>query len=338
MNFKKKVAVLLFNFGGPSCLNNVRQFLFSLFSDPNIISLKQPFRFLLAIYISFFRSKNTKKLYKLIGGKSPILDLSYKQASALREKLKETENSNNINYKVFVAMQYSYPRLDDIKQDIEEFSPDEITVLPLYPQYSSTTTLSFLSKNIHKLEVISHKTNIICCYHTHELYILSLSKKIRNSYKQALEFGKPRMLFSAHGIPEYMVNNGDPYQRHVNQTAEALVAELGISELDWKVCYQSKVGRLKWLVPSTEDEIKKTNIDNIPVVVVPISFVSENLETLVELDIEYQKYAKHYFRVPTVGIDNDFISALTDLIIEKRCDTKCLIENKLCWKQYTKQI
>lgn len=335
MRDKKKIAVLLFNFGGPSSLKDVQRFLFSLFNDKYIISLRQPFRFFLACYISYFRSKKTKKLYSLIGGKSPILKETLLQASELSKKL-DIENNVSTTYKVFVAMQYSYPYLDDTIKDINLFSPNEVILLPLYPQYSSTTTLSFLANNVQKVQCITDKVNVICCYHTHELYIKSISNNIYIYYKKALKFGIPRILFSAHGIPKYMVENGDPYELHVNETAKAIVKKLQITDLDWKVCYQSKVGRLEWLLPSTKNEIEIASKNDIPIVIVPISFVSENLETLVELDIEYKEYAKYYFRVPVVGIDNDFISALADIVKKKKCSIECSIENKLCWKQYIK--
>lgn len=310
----KKIAVVLFNLGGPDNLEAVKPFLFNLFNDRAIISLPNPFRFLLAKLISSRRAPIAQEIYGHLGGRSPILPLTEKQASALENEL---NNQGGVDYKTFIAMRYWYPMTEEIVAKVKAYEPDEIMLVPLYPQFSTTTTGS--SVNIWKKEAekqgLDIATRILGCYPTQEQFIEAHSNLIREYYEKAVTHGKPRLLFSAHGLPEKIVKNGDPYAWQVARTTEAIIAKLDIDDLDWHICFQSRVGPVKWLEPNTEDEIKQAGSDGVPLVIIPIAFVSEHSETLVELDIEYKKLADDfgvpaYFRVPALGDHPEYIKSL----------------------------
>ena len=310
----KKTAVVLFNLGGPGSPNAVRPFLFNLFYDKRIINLPNPLRFLLAKLISAKREKTAQEIYKEIGGKSPILENTQAQAKALEQTLNKDKNHQ---YKTFVCMRYWHPFANEVIKNVQQFDPDEVILLPLYPQYSTTTTLSSIEnwqKNIKKCKLTYH-TKTIQHYHDHEDFIAAHAALIAKHYKSASKVGKPRVLFSAHSLPVSVIKKGDPYALQVEKSVELIVAKLAIKDLDWAICYQSKIGPVKWLEPSTESELLRAKDDNIPVVLSPISFVSEHSETLVELDIEYKSIIKngYYFRVPTLSTDTLFIKCLADL-------------------------
>lgn len=316
---QKKIAVVLFNLGGPDSASAIKPFLFNLFNDKAIISLPQPFRFLLAKLISSRREEEAGHIYAQIGGRSPILPLTEKQAHALTEKL--NEKSGGI-YKVFIAMRYWHPRAEDVANEVKEFGADEVILLPLYPQFSTTTTGSSVkewSKYARKFSLPKAKT--ICCYPMEEKFITAHADLIKPYYERAAKAGNnPRILFSAHGLPEKIIAAGDPYQWQVEKTAEAIIKKLNIKNLDSQVCYQSRVGPLKWIGPATDEEIIRAGKDGVPLVIVPVAFVSEHSETLVELDLQYKKLAedngvKGYFRVPALGADENFIESLAGLCL-----------------------
>lgn len=332
----KKTAIILFNLGGPDDLKAVKPFLFNLFNDPAIINLPKQFRYLLAKFISSRRAGKARKIYALMGGKSPILEQTNAQAQALEKKLNVSPENE---YKVFVSMRYWHPLSDGVAKNVKNYAPDEIVLLPLYPQFSTTTTGSSFAdweESAHKNGVFA-PTKKICCYPTDFGFAAAHAKLIRDAYWKAAETGKPRVLFSAHGLPQKIVDNGDPYQFQVEKTVEAVTKILMIEEMDYKICYQSKVGLMKWLTPSIKNEIIAAGKQKIPLLVVPIAFVSEHSETLVELDIEYQKLAEEsgvtgYERVPALGIEPLFIEALADL---------CLVDGekiKICSNNFGKCI
>ena len=318
-----KKAVLLFNLGGPDSIKAIKHFLFNLFNDKCIINLPKPFRYLLAKYISYKRFKTAREIYSFLGGKSPILDETKKQANKLEKLLGQ-------DYKVFISMRYWKPFIEDALKDIEKYNPDEVILLPLYPQYSTATTLSSFKSCITK---IKYPTKIICCYYDHPDFIKSQAKLILKYYYQIEESNKIRILFSAHGLPYSFIEKGDPYEFQINKTATLISKEMKIENLDWRVCYQSKVGKKKWLEPSTESEIKQAVKDGVSLIIVPIAFVSEHSETLVELDIEYKNLAKgiKYFRVNTVSDDDTFINCLAKICIHGYSTSPCAKE--LCWKK-----
>ena len=314
-----KKAVILFNLGGPDKIENVEPFLFNLFNDPAILNLPTLLRYPLAKLISNRRAPVAKKIYQELGGSSPILKLTNKQSDALVIKLNQTQTQDK--YKCFVVMRCWNPRAKDVIKDVQQYSPDEIILMPLYPQYSAATSGSSIKewKDVCKKINYNVKTSTICCYPTDHNFIKAHTKEILKKIKDLKNF---KLIFSAHGLPEKNIKKGDPYQWQVEQSVKNIVEILNNENLDWILSYQSRVGPLKWIGPSTEDIIIENAKIGKHIVLVPIAFVSEHSETLVELDIEYKEIAeangcKNYTRVPALGINEDFIKAMSELIIKK---------------------
>jgi ferrochelatase len=322
-------AVILFNLGGPDSQDAVQPFLFNLFNDPAIISLPNPFRFLLAKLISSKRAPKAREIYALMGGRSPILPNTQAQADALQAAL-------GSEYKAFIVMRYWHPMSDDVVKQVKAYDPTEIILLPLYPQFSTTTTGSSFKDWQRACNSVGLKkpTRAICCYPAQKDFIDAQAKLVRAAYEEASKHGTPRILFSAHGLPEKIVTAGDPYQWQVEQTTQRVVQELDIHQLDFVNCYQSRVGPMKWIGPSTDTQILKAKEDNVPIVLVPIAFVSEHSETLVELDIEYRHLVGDhpYFRVPTVSTHPDYIAGLKTLSVGEDACANCK-GFKGCYKQ-----
>lgn len=315
-----KKAVILFNLGGPDSLDAVEPFLFNLFNDKNIITIPNPMRFLLGKLISSKRAPIAKEIYKQIGNKSPIVEETQKQAKALEELLNCKSSEKSVTYKTFISMRYWHPFSYEVVEMVKEYNPDEVILLPLYPQFSTTTSKSSMDDwfKFSKKLGLNKPTRKICSYHTEENFIEAHAEKLRKYYDAEIKNGKTRVLFSAHGLPERIIKKGDPYQRHVEETVAAVLDKISIKDIDYSICYQSRVGRLKWIGPSTDDEIRRSGKEGISVIIVPIAFVSEHSETLVELDIEYKHLAeesgvKNYVRVPTLGVDEKFIKTLANV-------------------------
>lgn len=315
-----KTAIILFNLGGPDSPAAVKPFLFNLFNDRAIIRLPQPLRFIVAKFIAAGRAAKARAIYQHLGGKSPILEFTSAQAEAL-EKLLNAKPGEE--YKTFVSMRYWHPMSSLVVKKVKAYAPERILLLPLYPQYSTATAASSFMDWDKECEKIGLKvpTHRICCYPVDRGFIAAHVKLVRDMYWKAAEEGKPRVLFCAHGLPEKFIARGDPYQWQVEKTVAAVVQVLAIDALDYRVCYQSRVGRLEWTGPATSDEILQAGKDKAPLLVVPISFVSEHSETLVELDINYRKLAgRHgvpsYWRVPALGVEPLFIEALAGLCLK----------------------
>ncbi|MEQ1866772.1 MAG: ferrochelatase [Alphaproteobacteria bacterium] len=313
-----RVAVVLFNLGGPSSLDAVEPFLFNLFNDPAIIQLAQPMRWALAKWISRQRAPIAREIYAKMGGASPILGQTYNQASALKSAL---ANNDGIHFETFVAMRYTAPRASDVVEQVRRFRPNRVVLLPLYPQFSTTTSRSSLREWHRLAREIKAPVATICCYPQDQGFIAAQTELIAESIATLAPNVRFRLLFSAHGLPERIVNAGDPYQAQVEQTAKALAGKLARQQLDWRVCYQSRVGSLKWIGPATDEEIKRAGAEGLAIVIAPIAFVSEHSETLVELDIEYAKLAAEsgvmsYTRVPSVGTHPSFIGGLAKMVQE----------------------
>ncbi len=307
-----RLAVVLFNLGGPDRPEAVQPFLFNLFNDPAIISLPQPLRWLLARLISWRRAPVAQEIYRQLGGGSPLLPNTKAQAVSLEQALGDIGT-----VKVFIAMRYWQPLSDETAAAVKNFAPDEIVLLPLYPQFSTTTTASSLKQWSISARHAGLRTGscTVCCYPSDEGFVEASATLVRPAYERAAAAGRPRLLFTAHGLPQRVVDRGDPYQKHVEATAAAIVDRLAIDGLDWRISYQSRVGPLEWLKPYTEDELRRAGSDRVPLVVAPIAFVSEHSETLVELDITYREEAlklgvPRYERVPTVGTHPAFIDGL----------------------------
>jgi ferrochelatase len=227
--------------------------------------------------------------------------------------------------KCFIAMRYWHPFSDATVRAVQVWQPDRVLLLPLYPQYSTTTTGSSLIawREAAASAGLAVPTSALCCYFADNRYVESIAERLRNEYASARATlpadTKLRVLFSAHGLPETIVRHGDPYQFQIEQTVAAVMRAWRESDIDWTVCYQSRATPQKWLDPSAEAEIERAAHDGVAVIVVPIAFVSEHSETLVELDVEYRDLAKRlgvpgYFRLPAPNTDPAFISALADLV------------------------
>ncbi len=310
-----RVAVVLFNLGGPDGLDAVKPFLRNLFSDPAIITAPAPVRWFLAWLISARRASHARSIYAKIGGSSPIRMQTEKQARALEAALADLGT-----VKAFPCMRYWHPFSDQVARTVAEFAPDHIVLLPLYPQFSTTTSGSSINDWYRAAELagLQAPSRTICCYAQDDGFVAAQVALIAPMLRSALDKGPVRLLFSAHGLPKKIIARGDPYQWQVEQTCASIVAglaETGFEELDWRVCYQSRVGPLEWIGPATEDEITEAGQDGLGIVLAPIAFVSEHSETLVELDIDYQNLAKtvgvqDYVRIPTVGTQAEFIDGL----------------------------
>jgi len=311
-----RTAVVVFNLGGPDSLEAVEPFLFNLFNDPSIIRQPGPIRWLIAKIISARRAPVAKEIYHQIGGRSPILEETRKQAEALQCVL-----GNEDVCRVFIGMRYWHPFVEECIAEVKAHAPERIILLPLYPQFSTTTTESF--QRVWKLAAaksgLDCPTTTICCYPTEPGFIESMVALTRSGLDRIGQ--KPvRVLFSAHGLPEKFVKAGDPYQTQVEMTVRAVVDSLAIADLDYTICYQSRVGPMEWLRPYMDDEIRRAGRDGISLVVTPVAFISEHSETLVELDIEYARLAAEvgvpgYVRCATVGTDPQFIQGLARLVL-----------------------
>ena len=312
----RKVAVVLFNLGGPDSLKAVRPFLFNLFRDPAIIGLPAVARLPLAALIATTRTKEASANYAHMGGASPLLRESQAQADALAAVLA----ADGDEVRCFLAMRYWKPFTEDTARAVAAFAPDEVVLLPLYPQFSTTTTGSSLAAWTRAYQGPG-QVRTVCCYPTLDGLLQAHADHIVRVWEEA---GAPeglRLLFSAHGLPEKIIQGGDPYQWQVERTCEAVVERLtgrlggDTGVIDWRVCYQSRVGPLKWIGPSTPEALETAAQEGLGVIVTPIAFVSEHVETLVELDRDYAELADklgcpHYLRVPAVGVAGAFIDGL----------------------------
>jgi ferrochelatase len=309
----RRIAVVLFNLGGPDSLKAVRPFLFNLFADPAIIGAPAAIRWPLAALISTTRARSAKANYQRMGGASPLLPETEAQARALRAALARRRPDDEV--KVFIAMRYWKPMSDETARAVAAFAPDEVVLTPLYPQFSTTTTASSLAA-WRKAYRGPGRVRAICCYPTLEGLVGAHTRRIEAAWRGAGSPEPVRLLFSAHGLPKVVVERGDPYQAQIEATAAAVAERLG-QDWDWRVCYQSRVGPLDWLGPETRAEIEAAGREGLGVVIAPIAFVSEHVETLVELDHDYAVTGAaagcpSYVRAPTLGVEAAFIEALAD--------------------------
>ena len=294
----RRIAVVLFNLGGPDDQASVKPFLFNLFNDPAIIGLPGIVRTPLAKLISSRRETSAQANYALMGGGSPLLPETRRQAGALETVLNARLSGDTV--RVFVAMRYWNPLSEETAAEVAAFGPDEVVLLPLYPQFSTTTTQSSL-KAWNATYSGSGVSRAVCCYPAATGWVEA----------QAQAIGE-----------KLVTGKGDPYQEQIETTVAAVVAaiEARRGPIDHAICYQSRVGPMKWLGPSTPEAIEQAARDGVGVVITPIAFVSEHIETLVELDIEYgelahEKGASPYLRAPAVGIEPLFIDALADAAV-----------------------
>jgi ferrochelatase len=319
-----KLAVVLLNLGGPDSQAAVEPFLYNLFSDPAIIRLPQPLRWVIARLISRRRAPVARAIYAHLGGGSPLLPNTQAQAAALEQALAGGESEA----KVFIAMRYWLPFSAETAREVAAYGPDEIVLLPLYPQYSTTTTESSIAawEKAAAAAGLRVPTRTVCCYPAEEGFIAALAELTRAGMAEAQRRQpavKPQVIFTAHGLPVKIAKSGDPYVERVDATCRALAAELGLEGENWELGFQSRVGPLAWLGPATDELIVAAAEAKRPILLVPVAFVSEHSETLVELDIEYRKLATEhgagiYVRVPVVGTHPAFIAGLARSVASAR--------------------
>jgi protoporphyrin/coproporphyrin ferrochelatase len=313
-----KIAVILFNLGGPDSLDAVEPFLANLFSDPAIIGLPKFLRLPLARFIARRRAPTTRAIYAKLGGRSPIVPETEAQARALEAALA----AQGHEARAFIAMRAWKPFSAEAARAAKEWGPERVVLLPLYPQFSTTTTASSLDdwdEAAARAGLTAHRSRV-CCYPWADGFVETIAASVRAALAEKKPGVDYRLLLSAHGLPKRVIEKGDPYRWQVEKTAAAVVEKLGIDDLDWSVCYQSRVGPLEWIGPATDAEIRRAGADGKAVVLAPIAFVSEHSETLVELDMDYAELAHRsgvpdYRRVPTVGAGPDFIAALAGLVL-----------------------
>lgn len=312
-----KTAVVLFNLGGPDRPEAARPFLQNMFRDRAIIDLPKPLRYFVAWLIAWRRAPITRAMYAKLGHGSPLLPNTEAQAAALSKLLPD-------NTKVFIAMRYWHPMSEAVTKEVKAWGAEQVILLPLYPQYSTTSTGSSFDDWMASAKAcgLNVHTRLVREYPTLPGFVDPLAEALSKCYKESEAACKkaPRILFSAHGLPESIVKKRkDPYPKQVLQSAEAVVKAAGLEDADWKVSYQSRVGPQKWIEPYTDKEIEKAGKEKIPLIVLPIAFVSEHLETLEELDKLYGKLAKdvgvpRYDRLPTVGTSEKFIAGLAEIV------------------------
>lgn len=342
MRSGKSLAVVLFQLGGPDSLDAIEPFLLNLFRDPDIIDF--PFariaREPLARLIASTRAKKVRNHYAEIGGKSPIAEFTHRQARAL-----EAELNRVCHAKVFVAMRYWHPLTEEAVRSIEAFSPDKLVLLPLYPQYSRTTTGSSLNEWNRKAADSPIKqipVKIIRDFYSNPGYLQALVESIGQALAKFPDGEEVHLVFSAHSVPVSVIERGDPYQAQIEETVR-LVLESGRSLRDGRslhdgrslrggtslphtLCYQSKVGASKWLQPSLHETIHRLGVNQARnVLVVPIAFVSDHVETLSEINIEARQEAaqhgiQHFELMPGLNDSPRFIQALTGLVLREVMD------------------
>jgi len=317
---RRRVAVVLLNLGGPDSPAAIRPFLTNLFRDPAILRVPGFVRPWLGWLIAALRTKTATANYAVLGGKSPLLELTREQAASLEAVLRP-----GLDARCFVAMRYWHPFAPETVREVMAWAPDEVLLLPLYPQFSTTTTGSSMddwAKVCRRLG-FTVPTTTVCCWHSDPSFAAATARLVQDAYVAARAELAPevplRVLFSAHGLPESIVAAGDPYQWQVEQTVAAVVGHLHIEGLDHIVCYQSRVTPQKWIGPSTELEIERAGHEKTAILICPIAFVSEHSETLVELDVEYREEADKlgvpgYYRVPAQNSDPAFIAGLAGIV------------------------
>jgi protoporphyrin/coproporphyrin ferrochelatase len=318
-----RLGVLLLNLGGPEQLSDVRPFLFNLFSDPEIIRLPIPaLQKPLAWLIATSRAKKSQANYEKIGGGSPLRRITEEQAIAIEQELK----SRGTDARVYIGMRYWNPFTEEALEAIRRDGVEDLVILPLYPQFSiSTSGSSFrLIDRIwkEKPHLKPAKYTVVPSWYEKPGYLQAMAELIDREIEKCPNPDTAHVFFSAHGVPvSYVTEGGDPYQQEIENCAAAVMKTLGRSN-EYTLAYQSKVGPVEWLQPYTEDAIVQLAQQGISdLVVVPISFVSEHIETLEEIDIEYRELAEeagiHTFnRVPALDTNPTFITAMTDLVLE----------------------
>ena len=329
-----RIGVLLLNLGGPDKLKDVRPFLYNLFADPEIIRLPSPWlQAPLAWLISTLRAKKSQENYKKIGGSSPLRRITESQAQALQEQLRQ--DGHQIN--VYIGMRYWHPFTEEAIAQIKQDKVEELVILPLYPQFSiSTSGSSFrLLERLWKAdpELQKIKYTVVPSWYNCPGYLQAMANLIGQTIDQVSDPSQAHVFFSAHGVPvSYVEEAGDPYQREIEDCAALIMNRLSRAN-SYTLAYQSRVGPVEWLQPYTDEAIEDLAENGVKeLVVVPISFVSEHIETLEEIDMQYREIAEQagietFARVPAPDTDPTFIKALADLAIQALRDQPILFSD-----------
>ena len=330
-----RLGVLLLNLGGPDKLEDVRPFLYNLFSDPEIIRLPSPLlQAPLAWLISTLRFKKSQENYKKIGGGSPLRSITEAQGQALKSQLQQVLHKDNHDeirdVSVYIGMRYWHPFTEEAIAQIKRDKIEELVVLPLYPQFSISTTgssfrlLDRIWQNDPELKKI--KYTVVPSWYENSGYLQSMANLIATKLDQVKDPTTAHIFFSAHGVPvSYIEEAGDPYQKEIETCAALIMQKLGRTN-PYTLAYQSRVGPVEWLQPYTDVAIAELAAQGVKeLVVVPISFVSEHIETLEEIDMEYREIAEHagietFARVPAPDTDPTFIQALADIVTKALSD------------------
>jgi len=315
----KPTALVLLNMGGPDSLDAVKPFLYNLFSDRELIQLpagallQKPF----ARLISHFRAKKVVENYRTIGGKSPLLEWTQKQAAGIAERLD--------NVRPFVVMRYWHPFADEVLKEIKQAEIEQAVVLSMYPHYTGATTGSSIN-DFKRAAAKIHpdlKYRLIEEWHAWPGYLDALANRVRDGLESFHELlrDEVQILFSAHALPQKFIDRGDPYQQQVETTAREVMERVGA--YSWKIAYQSRSGPVKWMEPGTEELIRQlADAGHQALLMVPISFVSDHIETLEEIDIQYRNLAAdcgflHFRRAPSLNDQADFLEAMAALVREQ---------------------
>ena len=340
----KKTAVVLFQLGGPDSLEAVEPFLFNLFMDPDLTDF--PLAFLLrkplAKLISGRRSPKVQNNYKLIGAKSPILELTRLQASALNACLVQ----QGIQARVFIAMRYWHPMINGVVSEIKVGGFDQIILIPLYPQFSQATTGSSVDEwnRQTKKQGLNIPTRLVCCYPNHPKLLEALVENINKSLTRFSNTSSANidLVFSAHGIPISYIQKGDPYQLHIEETVRQ-VMERGKWKSSHILCFQSKIGPMRWLKPSLIETVEQLAREGHKhLLIIPITFVTDHIETLHEINIDVRRYAMtHGVRqlelMPALNDHPKFIECLTDMVIQKLTHTVECTTCETLWRENTER-
>jgi len=316
-----RVGIVLLNLGGPERIQDVGPFLYNLFADPEIIRLPIPaLQKPLAWLISTLRSNKSQEAYRSIGGGSPLRRITDQQARELQSLLRKRD----VDATTYVAMRYWHPFTESAVADMKADGIEQVVVLPLYPHFSISTSGSSF-RELQRLRQGDERfaqlpLRAIRSWHDHPGYLKAMAQLIEREIDACVDPSTAHVFFSAHGVPKsYVEEAGDPYQKEIESCAELIMKTLG-RENPWTLAYQSRVGPVEWLQPYTEEALEELGEKGVKeLVVVPISFVSEHIETLEEIDIEYREIAteagvSNFRRVPALDTDPTFIASLADLV------------------------
>ena len=316
-----RVGIVLLNLGGPERIQDVGPFLYNLFADPEIIRLPIPaLQKPLAWLISTLRSNKSQEAYRSIGGGSPLRRITDQQARELQSLLRQ----RNVDATTYVAMRYWHPFTESAVADMKADGIEQVVVLPLYPHFSISTSGSSF-RELQRLRQGDERfaqlpLRAIRSWHDHPGYLKAMAQLMEREIDACVDPSTAHVFFSAHGVPKsYVEEAGDPYQKEIESCAELIMKTLG-RDNPWTLAYQSRVGPVEWLQPYTEEALEELGEKGVKeLVVVPISFVSEHIETLEEIDIEYREIAteagvSNFRRVPALDTDPTFIASLADLV------------------------